>query len=96
MKQYHEQVIRAGLAAPEPVPSFLADILELVAAALAHRGYGEESMLAPLWRRLQRRENPAQHLGRVFTKKGLEGLIEFSNLENYVKERPRPLSTPDS
>ncbi|MCY3710703.1 MAG: glutamate-cysteine ligase family protein [Caldilineaceae bacterium] len=96
MQQYHEQVVRAGLAAPEPAPGFLADILELVAAALTRRGYGEERMLAPLWQRLERRENPAQRVRRVFTKKGLEGLIEFSNLENYVKERPRPLSGPDS
>lgn len=96
MRQYHERVVRAGLAAPEPAPGFLADILELVAAALTRRGYGEERMLAPLWQRLERRENPAQRVRRVFTKKGLEGLIEFSNLENYVKERPRPLSGPDS
>jgi len=96
MRQYHEQVVRAGLAAPEPVPGFLADILELVAAALTRRGYGEERMLAPLWQRLEQKENPAQRVRRVFTKEGLEGLIEFSNLENYVKERPRPLSAPDS
>ena len=86
MQQYHEQVVRAGLAAPEPVPDFLADILELVAAALARRGYGEESMLAPLWQRLKRRENPAQGVRRVFAEKGLEGLIEFSDLENYLRE----------
>ncbi|MDE0144006.1 MAG: glutamate-cysteine ligase family protein [Caldilineaceae bacterium] len=96
MQQYHELVVRAGLAAPEPVPGFLADILELVAAALTRRGYGEERMLAPLWQRLEQKENPAQRVRRVFTKEGLEGLIEFSNLENYVKERPRPLSAPDS
>ncbi len=86
MQQYHEQVVRAGLAAPEPVPGFLADILELVAAAFARRGYGEESMLAPLWQRLERRENPAQRVRRVFAEKGLEGLIEFSDLVNYLRE----------
>ncbi|MDE0076325.1 MAG: glutamate-cysteine ligase family protein [Caldilineaceae bacterium] len=81
MQQYHEQVVRAGLAAPEPVPGFLADILELAATALARRGYGEEGMLAPLWRRLERRENPAQRVRRVFAEEGLEGLIEFTDLE---------------
>lgn len=96
MQQYHELVVRAGLAAPEPAPGFLADILELAAAALARRGYGEEGLLAPLWRRLERRENPAQHVQRVFTEEGVEELIEFSDLENYVKEGPRPLSGPDS
>ena len=83
MQQYHEQVVRAGLAAPEPVPGFLADILELVSVALARRGYGEEGMLAPLWQRLERRENPAQGVRRVFAEEGLEGLIEFTDLESY-------------
>ena len=87
MRQYHEQVVRAGLAAPEPAPGFLAEILGLTAAALARRGYGEESMLAPLWQRLERRANPAQHVRQVFTKEGLEGLIEFSDLECYLSER---------
>ena len=86
MQQYHEQVVRAGLAAPEPAPGFLSEILGLAQAALARRGYGEESMLAPLWRRLMRRENPAQHMQRVFAEKELEGLIEFSDVESYVRE----------
>ena len=47
MEQYHRQVIRAGLAAPEPAPGFLAEILALTEAALARRGYGEERMLRP-------------------------------------------------
>lgn len=81
LREYHYESVRAGLAAPEPVPDFLADILELVAAALARRGYGEEGMLAPLWQRLERRENPAQRVRRVFAEEGLEGLIEFSDLE---------------
>lgn len=86
LREYHYESVRAGLAAPEPVPDFLADILELVAAALARRGYGEEGMLAPLWRRLERRANPAQRVRRVFAKEGLEGLIESSDLVNYLRE----------
>ena len=86
MGQYHEQVVRTGLAAPEPVPGFLAEVLGLVAAALARRGYGEEGMLAPLWRRLERRENPAQRVRRVFAEEGLEGLIEYSDMVNYLRE----------
>ena len=87
MRQYHEQVVRAGLAAPEPAPGFLAEILGLAEAALTRRGHGEEAMLAHLWRRLERRENPAQRIQRDFAGEGLEGLIEFSDVENYVRER---------
>ena len=86
MQQYHEQVVRAGLAAPEPAPGFLAEVIGLAAAALARRGYGEEGMLAPLWRRLEQKKNPAQRVRRVFAEEGLEGLIEASDLERYFRE----------
>ncbi len=76
MQSYHHQVIRAGLDAPEPAPGFLAQVLRLAAAALARRGYGEERMLTPLWRRLAQKENPAQQARRIFVEKGMEGLIE--------------------
>ncbi len=87
MRQYHEQVVRAGLAAPEPASGFLAEILGLAEAALTRRGHGEEAMLAPLWRRLERRENPAQRIQRDFAGEGLEGLIEFSDVGSHVRER---------
>ena len=86
-REYHHVAVRAGLAAPDPAPDFLADILGLAATALARRGYGEENMLAPLWRRLERRENPAQRVRRVFAEEGLEGLIEYSDLANYLRKR---------
>ena len=84
MKQYHAQVIRAGLAAPEPAPGFLAEVLALVEAGLARRGHGEERMLAPLWRRLERRENPGQRVRRVFEAEGVEGLMEVVDVESYL------------
>ena len=83
MQAYHQQAIRAGLAAPEPAPGFLAEVLALAAAGLAQRGYGEERMLAPLRQRLEERENPGQRARRIFTEEGLEGLIELSDLESY-------------
>ena len=89
MKQYHEQVIRAGLAAPEPAPGFLAEILALAEAALARRGYGEERMLTPLWQRLEQKENPGQRARRVFKAEGVEGLMEVSDVESYFRERGR-------
>ena len=89
MKQYHHQVVRAGLAAPEPVPGFLAEVLALAAAALARRGYGEERMLTPLWQRLEQKENPAQRARRVYAQEGVEGLMEVSDIESYLRERAR-------
>ena len=84
MKQYHERVIRAGLAAPEPTPGFLAEVLALAEDGLARRGYGEERMLTSLWQRLERRENPGQRVRRIFKAEGVEGLIEVSDVESYL------------
>ena len=84
MRQYHAQVIRAGLAAPEPAPRFLAEVLALAEAALARRGHGEERMLTPLWQRLEQRENPAQRARRIFAEKGVEGLMERSDVESFL------------
>ena len=89
MKQYHHQVVRGGLAAPEPVPGFLAEVLALAASALARRGYGEERMLTPLWQRLEQKENPAQRARRVYAQEGVEGLMELSDIESYLRERAR-------
>ena len=87
MKRYHRQAIRAGLAAPEPAPGFLAKVLALAQAALARRGYGEERMLTPLWQRLEQRENPAQRARRIFAEEGVEGLIALSDVERFLRER---------
>ncbi len=75
MMAYHGEAVRDGLAAVEPVPGFLAEVLALAEKALARRGHGEERMLAPLWGRLARRENPAQSVRRVFDAEGVEGLV---------------------
>ena len=44
-------------------------------------------MLTPLWKRLERRENPGQWVRRVFKAEGVEGLIEVSDVEGYLRER---------
>ena len=75
MMQYHRAAVRDGLAAEEPAAGFLAEVLTLAEKALARRGQGEERMLAPLWGRLERGENPAQRLARVFGAEGVAGLL---------------------
>ncbi|MDE0430991.1 MAG: glutamate-cysteine ligase family protein [Caldilineaceae bacterium] len=75
MMQYHRAAVRDGLAAVEPAAGFLAEVLTLAEKALVRRGQGEERMLAPLWGRLERGENPAQRLARVFGAEGVAGLV---------------------
>ncbi len=75
MQTYHQQVIRHGLRAPEPAPDFLYRIVESAEDALQARGFGEEQFLAPHWRRLQQRRNPAQRIRRIFQIDGIPGLL---------------------
>ena len=76
MRSWHRSVITSGLAAPEPAQDFLETILRLAEDAVAARGLGEEVYFAPLWQRLDKKENPAQRMRRVFLKEGMKGLLE--------------------
>jgi len=80
MRTYHQQVIRYGLNAPQPLPGLLGRALAQAEAALTQRGFGEERLLAPLWRRLERRQNPAQRARIVFRQDGMAGLLNHATI----------------
>ncbi len=80
MHAYHRQAIATGLAGPEPVSGFLAQLLTLAQRALERRGWGEESLLRPLFRSLAARENPAQRILARFRSQGLAGLLDATAL----------------
>ncbi|HXF64218.1 MAG TPA: glutamate-cysteine ligase family protein [Caldilineaceae bacterium] len=88
MRTYHRQAIRRGLAAPQPAPGFLAQIVELAEAGLRARGRGEERYLAPILGRLARGENPAQRARRIFQTDGLQGLIAHTAIRPEATTRP--------
>lgn len=75
MRTYHQQVIRFGLAAPQPAPRFLETIVELATTGLQQRGHGEESLMTPIHNRIYRRLNPAQRNRRIFDFDGMPGLL---------------------
>ncbi len=78
MHTYHRQVIRTGLAAPQPAPGFLRQIVALAAKWLARRGQGEERLLEPIFRRLEREINPAQRMRTLFQMDGIAGLLRHA------------------
>jgi gamma-glutamylcysteine synthetase len=75
MRTYHQQAIRFGLAAPQPAPHFLQEVVALAEMGLAARNFGEEALLAPIWTRLERNLNPAQRARAIFQADGLPGLL---------------------
>jgi gamma-glutamylcysteine synthetase len=76
LRIYHQQAIRHGLAAPQPAPEFLPEVVQRAQAGLAARGRGEDALLAPIWARLSRRQNPAQRARAVFQADGLPALVQ--------------------
>lgn len=75
MRTFHRQAIRSGLAAPQPAPGFLAEIVRLAEEGLRSRGQGEEILMEAIFDRLARRENPAQRLRRIYRTDGMAGLL---------------------
>ena len=78
MRAYHRQVIVRGLAAPQPAPGFLQAMAQGAEQGLQRRGLGEEVLLQPIFQRLQRRENPAQRVRRIFQTDGLHALLTYT------------------
>ncbi len=77
LRAYHQQVIAQGLAAPQPAPDLLQQILTLAAKALEQRGRGEEAFIEPLFGRLARGANPAQEALQIFQQGGLTQLLAY-------------------
>jgi gamma-glutamylcysteine synthetase len=75
MRGYHRFAIERGLAAPQPAPNFLRRMIDFAEQGLRNREFGEEQLLKPIWHRLQRAENPAQHARRIFRTDGLNALL---------------------
>jgi gamma-glutamylcysteine synthetase len=89
MRTYHRQVIARGLAAPQPAPHFLRRMVEMAQAGLRQRGFGEEQLLGSIFGRLQRQENPAQHIRRIFRTDGLHRVLTESAIRPAVTRPER-------
>jgi gamma-glutamylcysteine synthetase len=75
LRTYHRQAILSGLAAPQPTPGFLDQVVALAQNGLARRGQGEASYLLPILQRLERLESPGQRVRRIFRTDGIHGLL---------------------
>ncbi|HRW04509.1 MAG TPA: glutamate-cysteine ligase family protein [Caldilineaceae bacterium] len=84
MRTYHQQTIRHGLAAPQPLPDFLTQLVAFANAALERRGHGEEKLLTSIYNRLFRRQNPAQRARQVYEIDGMQGLLRHTAIRPEV------------
>ena len=76
--EWHARAARDGLAAREPAPGLIDDVLAACDGALRARGLGEEDHLAPLRGRARDGKNPAQVARDVFVRGGVDALIEHA------------------
>jgi len=76
MLAYRRAAVQDGLAAREPAPGFLADLVSIAEGGLKRRGRGEEKLLAPIWNRLDRQRAPGQDAGDLLRRRGMAQFIE--------------------
>lgn len=77
---YRRLAIRYGLEAPEPVPGFLRNLLDLATTGLQQRGYGEEVFIGPAWEILAQDCGPATQARRAFERGGIRALVQELSL----------------
>ncbi|MEC7983620.1 MAG: glutamate-cysteine ligase family protein [Myxococcota bacterium] len=79
-REWRTSCINYGLAGKEAFTGLIEGTLQIAQDGLEARGLGEEVYLEPLWLRLEKKQNPAQELRRIFARKGIEGLLSFCSL----------------
>ncbi|MGH2404548.1 MAG: glutamate-cysteine ligase family protein [bacterium] len=84
MAAYRRNAIRLGVRAPEPVPGFLAGLVELAEHALRRRGRGEEQYLRAISDRLETRTLPADRAARIFREGGGRTLVNVLRLREQI------------
>ncbi|MCL4393914.1 MAG: hypothetical protein M1482_03745, partial [Chloroflexi bacterium] len=67
-----------GLAAKEPVPGLVRTLVQIAESGLARRGRGEERLLEPVWRRIERRQSPGLRARQQLERGGIDALIGLS------------------
>lgn len=76
LNDYHNEVVKFGLAAKQPKQGFLLNVISHAYNALTKRGLGEEIFLSPVFDRLKEQLNPGQKAKKIFESGGLKALID--------------------
>jgi len=79
LRAMREAACRHGLhshVGPLNVIDLVSKMLDLAQRGLTRRGLGEEQFLTPLYRRLERRTNPADAAEQIFRVSGIDGLLD--------------------
>ena len=81
-REWHQAAILQGLAASEPVPGLLSDVLDLCEAALRRRDRDEARYLNPLRARLDVRRNAAQEAVQMLETQGMSRLLQARTIHH--------------
>jgi gamma-glutamylcysteine synthetase len=75
LQEHRDVAVKQGLAAPDPVPHFLATVVDIAEKGLRRRGESEETFLEPVRYRLERRMGPADEAKSLFERGGPTVLV---------------------
>lgn len=82
MRLYRRAAVRDGLKAREPIKGLVRELVRIAEEGLRKRGRGEEKFIAPMWERLERKENPGMRARKIFEREGMEGLLDEVVIKN--------------
>lgn len=80
LRRLHESAVAKGLA-DHDVADLCWAVLSCCELGLAKRGLGEETFLAPLWARLENRQNPAQQARDLVQAHGIDAFIQHAAIQ---------------
>jgi len=85
---HRRHAVQLGMAASEPIPGYLATVLDLADEGLRSRGLGEELYLAELRERVDRRSGAADEAREHLRRGGMAALLEATSLERPYGRGP--------
>ncbi len=88
LNDYHNEVVKFGLAAKQPKQGFLLNVISHAYNALMRRGLGEEVFLKPIFDRLKEQLNPGQKAKKIYQTGGLKALIDSLEIPYDLSNRP--------
>ena len=77
---WRKTAIDYGLGKGELFTGLIESVLQLAQDGLEARGMGEEVYLAPLWKRWETKQNPAQYVRRAFARGGIDSLLDVCRI----------------
>jgi hypothetical protein len=79
MRRYRRAAVIDGLRAAEPSAGLVEQLMRIAEGGLRRRGRGEETLLGPLWERLDMRASPGERARTLARGQGIDAFVEAAS-----------------